>query len=51
MITDHFLFDKDDDAHSVGSINSDDAVIFVNPNDYTLEYDLIPGKVDKREEQ
>lgn len=41
MITDKFLFDQesDDDKKSVGSIGSDEAVLFVNPCDYTLETD------------
>jgi hypothetical protein len=38
MITEKFLFeDMDDDKKSVGSIGSDDAVMFVNPNSYTLD--------------
>ena len=40
MITEKFLFeDMDDDKKSNGSIGSDDAVMFVNPNNYTLEAD------------
>ena len=41
MITDRFLFDTDfDDKKSVGSIGSDEAVMFVNPNQYTLDVDM-----------
>lgn len=40
-ITEKFLFDQDiDDARSsCGSIGSDEAVLFVNPCNYTLEDD------------
>ena len=42
MITDRFLFDTDfDDKKSVGSIGSDEAVMFVNPNQYTLDVGVI----------
>jgi len=45
MITEKFLFeDMDDDKKSNGSIGSDDAVMFVNPNNYTLEtYEFEPA--------
>ena len=40
MITEKFLFEQDgDDAKSFGSIGSDEAVMFVNPCNYTLEAD------------
>ena len=40
LITEKFLFDQDgDDAKSFGSIGSDEAVMFVNPCNYTLETD------------
>lgn len=42
FITSKFLFDDDnneDDRKSVGSIGSDEAVMFVNPCNYTLEVD------------
>jgi len=39
LITDAFLFDQEDDAKSVGSVGSDEIVLFVNPNNYTLELD------------
>ena len=41
MITDKFLFDTDfDDKKSCGSIGSNEPVMFVNPNDYTLDVDM-----------
>lgn len=41
MITDKFLFDTDfDDKKSCGSIGSEEAVMFVNPNQYTLDVDM-----------
>ena len=41
MITEKFLFEQDGDCDqkSVGSIGSDEAVMFVNPCNYTLETD------------
>ena len=53
MITDKFLFDKDansddDDKKSMGSIGSDEAVMFVNPCNYTLDVDE-PEEDDGRE--
>ena len=40
MITEKFLFDQNpDDGKSFGSIGSDEAVLFVNPCNYTLEDD------------
>ena len=42
-ITEKFLFDdrdgSDDDGKSTGSIGEDEAVMFVNPTNYTLEVD------------
>ena len=41
MITDKLLFDTDfDDKKSVGSIGSQEAVMFINPNQYTLDVDM-----------
>jgi hypothetical protein len=40
LITEKLLFeDYDDDKKSVGSIGSNEAVMFINPNNYTLEVD------------
>jgi len=40
LITQQFLFDRDDDdKKSVGSVGSDEMVMFVNPNNYTLDLD------------
>ena len=43
LITQRFLMndddDEDDDKKSCGSIGSDEAVLFVNPCNYTLEVD------------
>lgn len=40
IITEKFLFDQDDwDKRSAGSIGSNEAVMFVNPCNYTLDID------------
>ena len=40
LITEKFLFDQNnDDVKSCGSIGSDEAVLFVNPCNYTLDDD------------
>ena len=39
LISEKFLFEDDDDKKSIGSIGEDEAVMFVNPNNYTLEVD------------
>ena len=40
MISEKFFFeDAENDRKSIGSIGSDEAVLFLNPNNYTLEID------------
>ena len=47
MITERFLFeDGEDDRKSIGSIGSDEAVMFVNPNNYTLEVDELDAEYE-----
>jgi len=47
MITDKFLFeDGENDRKSIGSIGSDEAVLFLNPNNYTLEIDDLDAEYE-----
>ena len=39
LITPNFLFNDDEDKKSCGSIGSEEAVLFVNPCNYTLDED------------
>ena len=47
MITEKFLFeDGENDRKSIGSIGSDEAVLFLNPNNYTLEIDDLDAEYE-----
>ena len=48
MISENFLFeDGENDRKSIGSIGSDEAVMFINPNNYTLEIDELDLDYEK----
>ena len=47
LITEKFLFeDGENDRKSIGSIGSDEAVMFINPNNYTLEVDELDAEYE-----
>ena len=47
MITEKFFFeDGESDRKSIGSIGSDEAVLFLNPNNYTLEIDELDAEYE-----